>query len=166
MKYIIVILLSLCCFITTKAQVTLTQAQIDSLPPVAKQAVELSIKKQQFEDQIKNVSEYASWGSEIGYAVDGALSAVEDHVVSLSETGLGHTVIFLVVWKFIAKDVLGMIVGFCLFLTMLYVIYSINKKSENPEFNKQDEDAQCAAYVCYWLGAAALFIGSLVCAFS
>ena len=164
MKYFIVLLLSICCFIT-KAQVTLTQAQIDSLPPVAKQAVELSMKKQQLEDQIKNVSEYASWGSEIGYAVDGALSAVEDHVVSLSETGLGHTVIFLVVWKFIAKDVLGMIIGFCLFLTMLYVIYSINKIGKDPEFNKQDECAQCTVYVCYWLGAAALFVASLVCAF-
>ena len=164
MKYFIVLLLSICCFIT-KAQVTLTQAQIDSLPPVVKQAVELSMKKQQLEDQIKNVSEYASWGSEIGYAVDGALSAVEDHVVSLSETGLGHTVIFLVVWKFIAKDVLGMIIGFCLFLTMLYVIYSINKIGKDPEFNKQDECAQCTVYVCYWLGAAALFVASLVCAF-
>lgn len=162
MKYIIVILLSLCCFIT-KAQVT--QAQIDSLPPVAKQAVELSMKKQQLGDQIKNVSEYASWGREIGYAVDGALSAVEDHVVNLSETGLGHTVIFLVVWKFIAKDLLGMIVGFCLFLTMLYVIYSINKKSKDPKFNEQSADAQCAAYICYWLGAAVLFIASLSCAF-
>ena len=164
MKYFIVLLLSICCFIT-KAQVTLTQAQIDSLPPVAKQAVELSMKKQQLEDQIKNVSEYASWGREIGYAVDGALSAVEDHVVSLSETGLGHTVIFLVVWKFIAKDLLGMIVGLCLFLTMLYVIYSINKIGKDPEFNKQDECAQCTVYVCYWLGAAALFVASLVCAF-
>lgn len=158
MKYIIVILLSLCCFIITKAQ-----AQIDSLPPVVKQAIEL--KEQQLEDQIKNVSEYASWGREIGYAVDGALSAVEDHVVNLSETGLGHTVIFLVVWKFIAKDLLGMIVGLCLFLTMLYVIYSINKKSSDPNFNEQSGDAQCAAYICYWLGAAVLFIASLLCAF-
>ena len=158
MKYIIVILLSLCCFVTTKAQ-----AQIDSLPPVVKQAIEL--KEQQLEDQIKNVSEYASWGREIGYAVDGALSAVEDHVVNLSETGLGHTVIFLVVWKFIAEDLLGMIVGFCLFLTMLYVIYSINKKSTDPKFKEQSDDAQCAAYVCYWLGAAVLFIASLLCAF-
>lgn len=164
MKYFIVLLLSIFCF-TTKAQVTLTQAQIDSLPPVAKQAIELSMKKQQLEDQIKNVSEYASWGREIGYAVDGALSAVEDHVVSLSETGLGHTVIFLVVWKFIAKDLLGMIVGFCLFLTMLYVIYSINKKSKDPEFNEQGDDAQCTAYICYWLGAAILFIASLACTF-
>ena len=163
MKYIIVILLSLCCFVITKAQVT--QAQIDSLPPVVKQAIELYVKEQQLEDQIKNVSEYASWGREIGYAVDGALSAVEDHVVNLSETGLGHTVIFLVVWKFIAKDLLGMIVGFCLFLTMLYVIYSINKKSKDPKFNEQSDDAQCAAYVCYWLGAAVLFIASLSCAF-
>ena len=163
MKYIIVILLSLCYFITTKAQVT--QAQIDSLPPVVKQAIELSVKEQQLEDQIKNVSEYASWGREIGYAVDGALSAVEDHVVNLSETGLGHTVIFLVVWKFIAEDLLGMIVGFCLFLTMLYVIYSINKKSTDPKFKEQSDDAQCAAYVCYWLGAAVLFIASLSCAF-
>ena len=160
MKYIIVILLSLCCFIITKAQ-----AQIDSLPPVVKQAIELSVKEQQLEDQIKNVSEYASWGREIGYAVDGALSAVEDHVVNLSETGLGHTVIFLVVWKFIAKDLLGMIVGFCLFLTMLYVIYSINKLGKDSEFNKQDECAQCTVYICYWLGAAALFTASLVCAF-
>ena len=160
MKYFIVLLLSICCFIT-KAQVT--QAQIDSLPPVVKQAIEL--KEQQLEDQIKNVSEYTSWGREIGYAVDGALSAVEDHVVNLSETGLGHTVIFLVVWKFIAKDLLGMIVGFCLFLTMLYVIYSINKKSKDPKFNEQSADAQCAAYVCYWLGAAVLFIASLSCAF-
>ena len=162
MKYFIVLLLSICCFIT-KAQVT--QAQIDSLPPVVKQAIELSVKEQQLEDQLKNVSKYASWGREIGYAVDGALSAVEDHVVNLSKTGLGHTVIFLVVWKFIAEDLLGMIVGFCLFLTMLYVIYSINKKSKDPEFNKQSDDAQCAAYGCYWLGAAVLFIASLSCAF-
>lgn len=157
----------LLCFTTfiSSAQITLSKAEVDSLPPAAKQAIELAMKKQQVEDNLRNASEYASWGREIGYAVDGALSAVEEHVVSLSETELGKTVTFLVVWKLIGRDILGIVIGFCLFVSFLAVLTNLYRTWKSKEWQEWSDGNQTGFVIISVIASIALFVSSLCCAF-
>lgn len=147
------------------SQITLSKEQLDSLPPAMKQAIEMSDQKRQVKEKIAAASEYASWGKEIGVAVDGALGAVENHVVKLSKTDLGHTIIFLVCWKFLAKDILGMVVGLSIFCVMIWMLWYHKKRITTEDFKNLPGDTQEVETVLHYLATAGLFIASMMAVF-
>ena len=79
------------------AQKTLTQEQYDALPVEVKQQIEMT----------SNSS--ISWGKEIGIAVNESLTAIEQSALRIADSKIGNIAIFLVIWKFCMRDILGIV---------------------------------------------------------
>lgn len=113
-KFLILTIFSLITFSNVMAQkqnesVTLTVEQYNSLPSDIRNSIEN-------ERTIKTVSKWAGLGKEIGEGVNGALMAIEGSATRISDTTLGKTAVNIVVWKFIGKDVMRIVVGFIILL--------------------------------------------------
>lgn len=98
MKKLLLIIL-LCISTVTYAQKTLTQEQYDALPENVKQQIEATT----------NSSTKASWGKEIGIAVNESLTAIEQSAIRIADSKIGNVATFLLIWKFCAANVLGIL---------------------------------------------------------
>lgn len=107
--------------------------------------------------KIKEVSEYASLGKEIGVAVNETLKAVEDSAIRISESNLGQTAITIVVWKLLYKEIAGVVIGILLLGISLFLLITGRGK-----LSKDDEDAGGWISV---VGGAVFFISSMICVF-
>lgn len=83
--------------VTMFSQVTISQEDYNKLSPEARSSIEKVTTKKAIEGELKEVSNYAYLGKEIGTAVNETLKAVEESVVRVSETDLGKTAITVVV---------------------------------------------------------------------
>lgn len=90
-------------------QVTLSQQEIDNLPPDMKERISQIKGKKENVEKLQEVSEYAGLGKEIGEAVNGALSAVKDNAIEIAESHPGKVAIAVAVWKLLWKDIVGII---------------------------------------------------------
>lgn len=70
----------------------ITQEDYDKLPNETRTQIEKITTEKAIKGEIKEVSEYASLGKEIGVAVNETLKAVEDSAIRISESNLGQTV--------------------------------------------------------------------------
>lgn len=93
--------------VTMFSQVTISQEDYNKLSPEARSSIEKVTTKKAIEGELKEVSNYAYLGKEIGTAVNETLKAVEESVVWVSETDLGKTAITVVVWKLLYKEIAG-----------------------------------------------------------
>lgn len=160
MKKIFIVLISLIISSAAFGQITITKEQLQSLPENVVTVLEITAKADSIAN---NAAKNTSWGKEIGYAVDSALDAVEEHVVNLAETPLGHTVTFLVCWRFLYKDIVGLFIGL-IFICLL--VWAVKKLlTIEGRLKDIDEDAQVAVIVCGWIGAAIFFIAAVCCIF-
>lgn len=50
-----------------------------------------------------------SWGKEIGVAVNESLTAIEQTAINIANSKIGNVAIFLVIWKFCVRDILGIV---------------------------------------------------------
>lgn len=107
--------------------------------------------------EIKEVSEYANLGKEIGVAVNETLKAVEDSAIRIAESNLGQTAITIVVWKLLYKEIAGIVVG-----TILLGISVFMLLTGRGKLSKNDEDAGGWISV---VGGAVFFISSMICIF-
>lgn len=139
--------------ISSFCQVTLTQEEYNKLPEDVKK--ELSTSK-----EMKKYSDYASWGKEIGVAVNETLKAVEESSIRISKTEIGQSAIFILKWKFLYKDFIQIIVGSILLIICIgLLIYIIRRrKSENSTDEEQLAYAVVASIVT--------FIASMITIFS
>lgn len=80
------------------AQKTLTKEQYDALPLEVKQQIELTSNHPSI-----------SWGKEIGIAVNESLTAIEQSALRIADSKIGSVATFLVIWKFCAANVLGVV---------------------------------------------------------
>ena len=126
LKRILFLLIANIVTISSFCQVTLTQEEYNKLPEDVKK--ELSISK-----EMKKYSDYASWGKEIGVAVNETLKAVEESSIRISKTEIGQSAIFILKWKFLYKDFIHIIVGFLLLSICIGLLIYITRrrKSEN-----------------------------------
>lgn len=109
MKKVLILLIFsfLTCFVTfaqNSSTVTLTAEQYNSLPSNVKERIEK-------ENTYKTIGKWAGLGKEIGEGVNSALMAIEGSATRISETTLGKTAINVVVWKFVGKDIIRIIIG-------------------------------------------------------
>ena len=108
MKKLFLIIL-LCISTVTYAQKTLTQEQYNALPEDVKQQIEATT----------NSSSKASWGKEIGIAVNESLTAIEQSAIRIADSKIGSVATFLLVWKFCAANILG------IFFALIILIFGI-----------------------------------------
>ena len=110
-------MLFVCLSANILAQKTLTKEQYDALP--------LEVKH-----QIEMTSNYPSisWGKEIGIAVNESLTAIEQSALRISDSKIGNVAIFLVIWKFCTRDILGIIFSIVI---MCFGIWGYNKFWKN-----------------------------------
>lgn len=94
---------------TSNESVTLTVEQYNNLPSDIRNSIEN-------EKTIKTVGKWAGLGKEIGEGVNSALMAIEGSATRISDTAIGKTAINIVVWKFIGKDVMQIVVGLIVLL--------------------------------------------------
>ena len=131
LKRILFLLIANIVTISSFCQVTLTQEEYNKLPEDVKK--ELSISK-----EMKKYSDYASWGKEIGVAVNETLKAVEESSIRISKTEIGQSAIFILKWKFLYKDFLHIIVGSILLIICIGLLIYITRRRK-PENTIEEE---------------------------
>ena len=109
---------------------------------------------------MKRYSDYASWGKEIGVAVNETLKAVEESSIRISKTEIGQSAIFILKWKFLYKDFLHIIVGSTLLIICIgLIIYIIIRREPVNSFGNDQ-----LTYAI--IASAATFISSMIAIFS
>lgn len=94
------------------------------------------VNANEVKEQLGEYSEYAQMGKGIGLAFGEALKAVKDVTVELSDTQVGKYAMFLIAWKVMAKDVIGMgdmVLGYIvgpslLFLGAVVLVWSYRRQ--------------------------------------
>lgn len=156
-KFFILMLAMLWMSVAAFSQITISQEDYDKLPGETKTQIEKLTTEKAVKGEIKEVSEYANLGKEIGVAVNETLKAVEDSAIRISESNLGQTAITIVVWKLLYKEIAGVVIGILLLGISLFLLITGRGK-----LSKDDEDAGGWISV---VGGAVFFISSMICVF-
>lgn len=76
-------------------------------------------------ETVKEVaSEVSSWGKEAGVAFNSFVGTLTDQTVRLSDTSVGKFAMFMIAWKVMAKDVIGMgdmLIGYFVGIPLLFI---------------------------------------------
>lgn len=133
----------------------ITQEDYDKLPNETRTQIEKITTEKAIKGEIKEVSEYANLGKEIGVAVNETLKAVEDSAIRIADSSLGQTAITIVVWKLLYKEIAGVIVGILLLGISLFMLLTGRGK-----LSKNDAGGWISV-----VGGAVFFIASMICIF-
>lgn len=162
MKRFIILLLTIIAVVSSSAQITISQDEFNTLPD----SIRVELQKSQLEKEARKTLEkgstYANLGKEIGIAVNETLKAVESSAVRISKTELGQTAVFILKWKLLYKDILGVIVGGLFLIVGIGTIISTLIFCTKNDL--REDGAQCRVI----LGVAIMFfsvIVSLCCIF-
>lgn len=109
-KFLVIMLAMLWMSVAAFSQITISQEDYDKLPNETRTQIEKITTEKAIKGEIKEVSEYANLGKEIGVAVNETLKAVEDSAIRIAESNLGQTAITIVVWKLLYKEIAGIVV--------------------------------------------------------
>lgn len=134
-----------------------SQEDYDKLPNETRTQIEKITTEKAIKGEIKEVSEYANLGKEIGVAINETLKAVEDSAIRIADSSLGQTAITIVVWKLLYKEIAGVIVGILLLGISLFMLLTGQGK-----LFKNDEDA--GGWISI-VGGVVFFIASMICIF-
>lgn len=139
------------------SQITISQEDYDKLPNETRAQIEKITIENAIKGEIKEVSEYANLGKEIGIAVNETLKAVEDSAIRIAESNLGQTAITIVVWKLLYKEIAGIVIGIILLVISVFMLLTGRGK-----LSKNGGDA--GGWVSM-VGGVILFISSMICIF-
>lgn len=174
MKKLITLLLLFVFSLGVSAQgVSLTQAEINKLPPDMRTKIESMQSKKEVTQNLETLGEWAGLGNEVGQAVNGALVALTKTAGDFSKTKLGKFTMFMVAWKVMGNDMVRIVVGtfFMLFFFILFVIkwfmtcrpkrylssrvWNEDKKDWDQEWNMRSADDSniIMAYIFLAVGA-------------
>jgi predicted PurR-regulated permease PerM len=92
-KFLVIMLAMLWMSVAAFSQITISQEDYDKLPNETRTQIEKITTEKAIKGEIKEVSEYANLGKEIGVAVNETLKAVEDSAIRIAESNLGQTAI-------------------------------------------------------------------------
>ena len=127
------------------------------------------LEKIELENKVETYGSWIGLGKEIGTAVDSSLSALTENSVKLSETDIGKTAIFIVVWKLLWVDILQLVVGAVLMIIVTGFSVHIYRTSIQPQSvlkcKKGDENFyEMKSPIAKYDSAGALFaFGCFVC---
>lgn len=109
----------------------------------------------------------SSIGTEIGIAVNETFKAISDNTIKLAESNLGKSAIFILSWKILYKDIIGLIIGLFLLITvaviMVKVLNQIKEVDEKNNGNFTDTSAARVTIGC--TTSIIFFIASMCCIF-
>ncbi|MDO8516965.1 MAG: hypothetical protein Q7S33_02465 [Nanoarchaeota archaeon] len=74
--------------------------------------------------KVESVGKWVGMGKEIGEAMNGAMTALEEHVDKIGNTRVGKFTMFLVAYKVIGTDMIQLLIGLPLLIigTMIFII--------------------------------------------
>ena len=159
MKRLIFILMAMICSVGMFAEtVTISEDCFKSLPEETQKYVR--------ENAVVG-DDGSSIGTEIGIAVDKTFQAISENTIKLAETDLGKSAIFMVSWKILYKDIIGLIIGLFLLITIAVIMVKVlNQIKETEEKNNGDFTATSAVRVAIGcITSTILFIASMCCIF-
>lgn len=162
-KRFILVFVAIVCSLNMLGQVTISQEDYDKLPEEVKTQLEMSNTAK----ELKKYSEYAGIGKEIGIAVNETLEAVEDSAVRISETNVGKIAIFILVWNFLYKDILGIVLGAIFLIITIYVLFNTLKylKEIRKDYGQYSEFDDMR-FVFSVITCIVLLVVSMICFFS
>ena len=88
-KFLVIMLAMLWMSVAAFSQITISQEDYDKLPSDTRTQIEKITTEKAIKGEIKEVSEYANLGKEIGVAVNETLKAVEDSAIRIADSNLG-----------------------------------------------------------------------------
>lgn len=109
----------------------------------------------------------SSIGTEIGIAVNETFKAISDNTIKLAESDLGKSAIFILAWKLLYKDIIGLIVGLFLLIAVAVIIVKVlSQIKETEEKNNGDfTDTSAARVYIGCITFVIFFIASMCCIF-
>lgn len=152
-KFIVLCIVIMCSISVFSEDIIISESDYAKLP----QSVKNEIQKSTINGELQTYSNYANLGKEIGTAVNETLKAVEESTIRISNTKLGKTAIFIVIWKLLYKELIGFIIGFILLI--LSIITSL-RGSYKLSKNSDDEGV-----IINIISAIIFFIASMACIF-
>lgn len=109
----------------------------------------------------------SSIGTEIGIAVNETFKAISDNTIKLADFPRLDSAIFMLSWKILYKDIIGLIVGFFLLITVAVIMVKVlNQIKETDEKNNGDfTDTSAARVIIGCITSIIFFIASMCCIF-
>jgi hypothetical protein len=92
------------------------------MPANVKAAIDDKMKTDEITNKIETYGKWAGMGKEIGVAAKEGLTAVKDFAVDVSESNVGKTVMFLIIWKVAGKDFVRIILATLFALISIWLI--------------------------------------------
>lgn len=108
-----VLLIAGCCPANGQSQTTPNVVSVDlnKLSPDVQAAIQNQKELDAVTQKIETYGKWAGMGKEVGIAVKDGLTAVKDVTLDIADSKLGHTVIWLVVWKVAGVDFVRIGIG-------------------------------------------------------
>jgi hypothetical protein len=111
MKKLFLSMVMLLSTVVTFSQTNLSPDEFAKLPIDVQNQINSVKKSTETDAQIETVGKWVGLGKEVGYAFDGALTAITTTATKFSETKLGKITMFLVIYKVIGTDILQIMFG-------------------------------------------------------
>lgn len=121
---------------------------VKDLPPELVRTIEAKDSIASINQKIESYGKWVGLGKEIGNAVKGSLEGLTDQTDKFAKTGVGKFTMFIVAYKVLGQDILGVIIAIPLFLMGIsFITYSFLRnciprsylKSEDKEGKKTYE---------------------------
>ena len=112
-------------------------------------------------------NEETSIGTEIGIAVNETFKAISDNTIKLAESNLGKSAIFMLSWKILYKDIIGLIVGIFLLIAVAVITVKVLNQIEKTEKENDGDftNASAAKVLIGCITSFIFFISSMCCIF-
>ena len=109
----------------------------------------------------------SSIGTEIGIAVNETFKAISDNTIKLAESNLGKSAIFMLSWKILYKDIIGLIIGiFLLVIVAVIMVKVLNQIKKTEDKNNGDfTETSIARVTIGCVSSIIFFIASMCCIF-
>ena len=103
----------------------------------------------------------SSIGTEIGIAVNETFKAISDNTIKLAESNLGKSAIFMLSWKILYKDIIGLIIGLFLLIAVAVIMVKVLNQIKEAEKENGGNFTDTSAAIT----SVIFFIASMCCIF-
>ncbi len=123
MRRFFILSLMLCVMITP--QVVVAQQPSQQTVTISKEMLTKeqlqAVEQQQIDQKIATYGKWVGLGKEVGEAVNGSLSALTTQADTFAKTGVGKFTMFMVAYKVLGNDLLGVLIGIPLMILFTFL---------------------------------------------
>jgi hypothetical protein len=148
-SFLFIVLLSL----VTYSQTSLSQEELNKLPIDVQNQIKSVKTITETDTQVENIGKWVGLGKEVGYAFDGALTAITKTASDFSETKLGKITMFLVIYKVIGEDIIQIAFGFIWIILVIFISYFVHRNYAKDKrlLKKETYNADTKKYDREWV---------------